>query len=89
MLAPGIGLYMTNVASGFPSGLFWPSCLISTAAAPLGVALFIQAEMDGIGLKSVTQGEHPLLGVWLFQLFDIALYAHYTRYILTIPCSPS
>jgi len=89
MLAPGIGLYMTNVASGFPSGLFWPSCLISTAAAPLGVALFIQAEMDGIGLKSVTQGEHPLLGVWLFQLFDIALYAALAWYLGQVIPAPT
>jgi len=73
MLAPGIGLYMAVVASDFPPGFFWPSCLVPTAAAPLGISLFIRSEMDGKGLTSLTQGDFPLLGVWLFQLFDVVL----------------
>ena len=75
MIAPGIGLYMACVAADFPPGLVWPSCLLSTAAAPIGVGLMIRAEIDADGLTSATTGEIPLAGVWVFQLFDTLLYA--------------
>jgi len=78
---PAAGLYFANKATDYPPGFFWASCIVSVAAAPLGVSRFIQAEKDGNGLNSVTEGEFPLIAIWAFQLFDVVLYSLLAWYL--------
>lgn len=75
-----IGLFEANVYLGFPPALFWLTCLLPTAAAPLAVSRFIALEMQGKGLMTVLEGTYPLLGLWMMQLLDIALYAFLAWY---------
>jgi hypothetical protein len=82
-------LYMANVAAGLTPGFVYPSCLVSTAAAPLGVALFIDAEMNNRGLTSVTEGKTPLLYVWLIQIFDVIVYAWLAWYLDQVIPAPT
>lgn len=92
MMLPGLSLFVVCGISGFRPAFFWPICLLSPAAAPLGVALFIRKEMSGQGLTSAidTSQGTPLAGVWAFQLFDalaMAWLAWYVEQIIPAPGS--
>ncbi|KAL1529048.1 hypothetical protein AB1Y20_000011 [Prymnesium parvum] len=87
-VVPSVGLYVLNTATNYPPILFWLSCLVAPAAAPLGVSRFVVAEKGGGALTSATSGDYPLLAIWALQLFDACLYAFLAWYFDNVIAAP-
>ena len=81
--ASGFGLFALSVGVGTPAALQWPLLLDVFVAGPTGVLQFLLQEQWGGGMTfaTLTDGETPLLAVWLFLLLDTLLYIALARYI--------